>query len=145
MMYSDSNCRTHSIHYKLVRTIHFTSSWPPIGGLCHGEWCYFVTFNELDCIKGFKSITKFNCYGCQKAKMLIIRLFAGWIKILLLQHSLAWLLGFGANHSFCSLFKIGTIILRPDKYNDMYNTGKVICWCSCNLSSLTDNKLKLNV
>ena len=28
----------------------------------------------------------------------------GWIKIFLLPHSLVWLLGFGANHSHCSLF-----------------------------------------
>ena len=41
----------------------------------------------------------------------------GWIQVSLLTQSLAWLLGFGANHSLCLFFNIGAIILRPDKYN----------------------------
>ena len=43
-----------------------------------------------------------------------------WIQINLLPQSLAWLLGclvLAPTIAYCSFLNIGTIILRPDKYN----------------------------
>ena len=45
------------------------------------------------------------------------QLLVGWIKVLILQHSLVWLLGFGANHSLLFIVQNWQHHFRPDIYN----------------------------
>ena len=43
-----------------------------------------------------------------------------WILVRHLPQPLAELLGFGPTIAYCLWFNIGAIILRPDKYNNVY-------------------------